>query len=108
MAIDWNKAVLGPVMGVFGEAVTYSPSAGTPFAISGIFDEAYREVEVVDGDIPVTTEIPVLGVRIADFPAPPLQGDLLTITRTGATYAVREARLDGHGGAKLMLNYISG
>ena len=108
MTIDWDKAVLGPVMGVFGEPVTFSPAAGSPFAISGVFDEAYREVEVIDGDIPVTTEIPVVGVRIAAFTIPPQQGDQLTIAGTGATYAVREVRLDGHGGAKLMLNYISG
>jgi hypothetical protein len=103
MAIDWDKAVLAPVMGVFGEAVTYSPSVGTPFAITGIFDEAYHEVDLVEG-APVNTVIPILGVRLEPFSVMPSQGDTLTITRTGESYVVRDVRVDGKGGAKLLLN----
>ena len=107
MAVDWDQAVLGPVMAVFGEPVTYCPAAGGSFPITGVFDEAYRDLLLVDDSAGITTETPVLGVRLAEFPAPPLQNDTLTIGSVGCTYAVREVRLDGHGYAKLMLTFVS-
>ncbi len=106
MAIDWDGNVLAPVLGVFGESITYSPAAGAPFAISGVFDEAYSEIDLAGG-MPVTTDTPVVGVRLAQFAAPPSQGDSLTIARLGWTFVVKEVRPDGHGYAKLMLNYQS-
>lgn len=105
--IDWGQNVLGPLLGVFGEAATYAPATGAPFAIIGIFDEAYRELSGLESGIAMTTEMPVLGVRVSDFPASPLQGDQLTLQRTGVRYVVREVRLDGHGYAKLMLNDVT-
>lgn len=102
--IDWDTAVLAPTNAVFGESVLYAPAAGGSFTISGVFDEAYRSVELIDGDIGVPSVGPVLGVRLAEFPAAPAQGDRLTILRTGIAYTVREPRPDGHGAAKLMLN----
>jgi hypothetical protein len=54
----------------------------------------------------MTTTMPVLGVRIADFPYwPPAPDDALTVQRTGETFVVKEERPDGHGWAKLMLNF---
>lgn len=105
--VDWDKFVIGPTIQVFGEPVTYQPTGGSAFVVSGIFDEAYREVDLAGG-MAATTEVPVLGVRMADFPTPPQQDDTLVIQRLNATYAVREVRLDGHGGAKLMLNFLGG
>lgn len=104
--IDWDAHVLAPLEGVFGEAVTYTPAVGLPFQISGVFDEAYREVELAGG-LGMTSEMPVLGVRLSQFSVAPKQGDQLTIQRTAATYAVKEVRQDGHGAAKLMLNYLA-
>ncbi len=69
--------------------------------ITGIFDRAFTRVMMV-GDQPITTIMPVLGVRLAAFPVPPGQGDQLTIG--SEAYIVREVELDGHGAAKLMLN----
>lgn len=105
MPVDWSKQVLGPCINVFGQAVAYASVDGVSFQISGIYDEAYHEIEVVDGGIPVTTSTPVLGVRLSDFPTPPAQDDTLTIVDSGEVFVVREVRPDGHGGAKLMLNY---
>jgi hypothetical protein len=78
-------------------------AGGGPFQIAGVFDEAYREVDPAAG-MALTTETPVLGVRLSQFPLPPLQGDALTIVRTGETYLVKEVRPDSHGYAKLLLN----
>ncbi len=105
--IDWNAAVLAPVHGVFGQPVTYTPSAlgATPFTVTGVFDEAYREIDLAGGTA-ITTETPVLGVRASEFLAPPMQGDTLIIQATGHTYSVRDVRPDGHGEIKLMLNFV--
>ncbi|MDA8230152.1 MAG: hypothetical protein M0006_02315 [Magnetospirillum sp.] len=109
MAIDWDTAVIGPCMDVFGEPVTYAPAAGGMFVVTGVFDEAYREIDSITADgVPLTGEMPVLGVQLSQFAQPPVQVDQLTVQRTGITYVVKEVRLDGHGGAKLMLGYLSG
>jgi voltage-gated potassium channel Kch len=117
MAIDWNL-VIGPCMAVFGEPVTYFAKTAS-FAITGVFDEAYIELTPLGaGEMEerydlslgspshITAEMPVLGVQLTQFPptAQPMQTDTLQVR--GATYVVREVRLDGHGAAKLMLNMV--
>ncbi|HQT79769.1 MAG TPA: hypothetical protein PLD10_22220 [Rhodopila sp.] len=102
--IDWDGLVIGPcVANVFGEAVTYTYANGAPVNMTGVFDEQYLGLEPADGQT-VTTAMPVLGVQMSQFPAPPQQGDTVLILRTGNRYIVREVRPDGHGAAKLMLN----
>jgi predicted permease len=104
--IDWDKNVLAPLENVFGEPVQYTPAVGTAFQVTGIFDEAYKEVDLAGG-MGVTTVMPVVGVRLSQFSNLPKQGDQLTILRTAATYAVKEVRPDSHGSVLLMLNYVS-
>lgn len=103
--IDWDSLVIGPLMKVFGEPepVRFMPATLAPFGIDGIYDPAYVEVELAGG-MGVTSARPVLGVQLSQFASPPLQGDRLTIVRTGETFLVKEVRPDGHGWAKLMLN----
>lgn len=103
--IDWDTAVLAGVISVFGEPVTYTPAIGAPLSITGVFDEAYQDLTLAGGTA-MTTSTPVLGVRVSDFPALPAQGDTLVIASTGEAFTVKEVRADGHGWAKLMLNYI--
>lgn len=107
MALDL-AGLTRPCLDVFGEPVVYAPAAGGSIAVNGIFDEAYREVTAAGDGSAVTSESPVLGVQLGDFPAVPLQDDQLTVTRTGETFAVKEVRPDSHGWALLMLNYLSG
>jgi hypothetical protein len=106
--IDWEKKVLAPCLDVFGESVTYSPATGSPFSITGVFDNAYRDVAQGEFGTDVISVYPVLGVNLADFAANPVQGDQLTVASNGKTYVVREPRPDSHGGALLILNYLSG
>jgi len=101
--VDWDSLVLGPLHSVFGEPVTFLPAVGSPRAVHGIFDEAYREVDLAGG-MAVTTEHPVLGIRTSDFPVLPLQGDQVNVPSRGKTYVIREVQIDGHGAAKLLLN----
>lgn len=104
--VDWDALVLAPLQAVFGEPVTFIPASGdAPFVGAGVFDEAYRQIDLAGGEA-VTTECPVLGVRLSAFQSPmqavPQQGDKLSIR--GATYMIREVQKDSHGGAKLLLN----
>jgi hypothetical protein len=104
---DFDGHILAPLFDQFAEGVTYAHAGGETLAINGIFDEAYRELIPQGGVLAYTTERPVCGVRLVEFgDSPPQQGDALTVNRTGNVYEVQEVRLDGHGAAKLMLNWI--
>lgn len=109
MAVDWDKNVLGPVEAVFGEPITYMPATGSPFSTSGVFDEAYHPVILLDNGPTMTTENPVLGVRASSFPStqPPRKGDKLSIASVSSVFSVKDARPDGHGAIKLMLQFVS-
>lgn len=105
MPIDWDAVVIGPLQGVFGQPVTYTPRGGTAFQVSGVFDDAYlKEVMYEDGSMGTNTVSAVLGVRLFEFAAMPAQNDSLTIVSSGVTYLVRDVRPDSRGGAKLMLS----
>ncbi|OTP79488.1 head-tail joining protein [Caballeronia sordidicola] len=114
MSLDWIAALdrlNGAAQAAFGEPVSYAPATGEmPYDITGIFDEAFLELVVVDG-VQLQTEQPTLGIQYSQFTAQfkafPVQGDQLTVMRTGETFVVREPRPDGHGGGRLMLNYVS-
>jgi hypothetical protein len=114
MAIDWDAVVLSPVMAIFGEGsgdVTYYPlatigSAGFGLA-DAVFDEAHT-VTLMDGDQPVSTVMPCLGVRqalFADYAGEPTQGAQVRITGKGL-YVVRDPQPDGHGHVLLLLNLM--
>lgn len=114
--IDWDQLVVVPLVEIFGEGdagVTYYPAGGSAFDVNGVYDDAYREVRVVNGTA-VTVEQPVLGVRVSQFAQKGLvldetrQGDQLVVKRTGERLAVKEVRLDSHGHALLMLNLARG
>jgi hypothetical protein len=109
MTVDLTE--LGPLANAdFGDLTLYAPAIGPPISIPGIFDNAYVEL-VMSGDAPPATSIyPILGVNLADFPSPPLQGDRLTLVTgiyAGRTFVVREVRPDSHGWAILPLNRVS-
>lgn len=105
MGIDWDKMLLAPVVGVFGEAVIYTPAGGVPFQFTGVYDEANKDLNLAGG-MGVNTSIPIVSGRMAQFPTPPLQGDQLLIVRTGDLFVVKDIDADGHGSVKLELNYI--
>ncbi|GJG92839.1 hypothetical protein [Cupriavidus pauculus] len=103
--IDWDAEVIGPLMGVFGEAIQYTPVGGIALTVTGVFDDAFvKEVLFDDASSGVTEVSAVLGVQISQFASAPAQNDQLVVVRTGARFIVREARLDGHGAAKLRLS----
>ncbi|WP_248769138.1 hypothetical protein [Pseudomonas sp. MWU12-2345] len=108
--IDWDSLVLAPLETIFGEGqrpegqVMFYPVGRTAYPIDGVFDSAYREVELVDPLVGVTSTQPVLGVRLSAFVEPPAQDDEVYIPSIAQRYLVIEVRPDSHGWAKLMLS----
>ncbi|MCY0854336.1 head-tail joining protein [Cupriavidus sp. D39] len=108
MPVNWDVAVLGPLMGVFGEPATYLPAAGGSFSITAVFDDAYlKEVMFEDASTGVTEVSAVLGIQLSQFPTKPLQNDKLSVLSVNTTYIVRDARPDSRGGMKLLLSKVS-
>jgi|SRR5579885_1981046 len=111
--IDLDALVLGPCNDSFGEPATFAPAAGGPsFPVTGIYTEGYHPVQLSADEPIATSSTPAFGVRLVQFAqlgkAEPVQGDQVTITRLGQTFAVKEVRPDGVGEALLLLNYLSG
>lgn len=108
MPLDLDELVLGPTMDVWGEAgqgkpvPVYMPAFGDPFEIGGVFDAQYQSVKFSEGAA-ISTNAPMLGVRLSAFPegVQPLQSDRVVIR--GATYVVSDVNPDGHGWVKLIL-----
>lgn len=111
--IDWDTDVLAPMMdaGVFGENVqpVYTPKGCLPFSIDGVFDDAYVGLSLEGAEPEFQTLSPVLGVRLAQFPAgtTPNQGDTVRVASVNTTYKVMSVKVDGHGWAKLVLMTMS-
>ena len=112
MSLSFDATVLTACMNTFGEVNqgfpigVYTPANGPAFNLNGIFDPSYKEEKIKNGE-PITVHMPAFGFKISDFKNPPsnwalLQGD--SIVLRSKKYVVREARDDGHGGIKLLLN----
>jgi hypothetical protein len=107
MAVDWERLVVAPLVKVFGEdsPALYIPldASVAPYPITPVFDEAYREIILLDMSSPTSDAMPVAGINDSQFTIPPVQNDRIRIARTMVTYLVKEVRADGHGHTKLML-----
>lgn len=104
--IDWDALVVKPCVEVFGEKepALFQAVSGASKPVSVIFDNAYKDLKMADDGEYHITIFPAAGASISDFPTYPVQGDNLTIQKTGQIYAIREVRDDSHGGVHLILN----
>ena len=84
-----------------GGAVRYTPNAGAPVDVEGVFDANYVRADA--GQAGVVTSGPAVFLRLADLPSDP-ETDEPTITVGGTTYRVREPQKDGQGGVVLLLH----
>lgn len=107
--VDWDGLVLGPTENIFGETATYTPAAAgsAAIAITGVFDRAWREADPFGEGSESNLIVPVFGVRVNQFPAPPTPNDQVFIPSVNMLFLVRDVRPDGHGWAKLMLMDIT-
>jgi hypothetical protein len=103
--IDWDKHVLAPTESVFGQPAVYTAAGAGPIPIEGVFDEAYREVDLIDTGVGANAVMPVIGVRVNQFARLPKQGELIEIPAIGKEFVIKDVRTDGHGWAKLMLGF---
>ncbi|KUR80762.1 hypothetical protein [Novosphingobium sp. FSW06-99] len=109
MAIDWDSLLLGPVMGVFGEAISYVPRGGAPIAIAdAVFDEESADIAIGEDAQMSTQRKPICGIRIGALGQAASQGDTILRLGTGVAYIVKDVIPDGHGHAKLVLMSKSG
>lgn len=83
-----------------GEPITYTAPGGSPEVIRGVFDDAAEFAEVTNGVI-VSSYAPVLGVRIADLAAPPVEA--AAVVARGTNYIVLVVRAGVVGWAVLQL-----
>lgn len=87
-------------MDALGEAASYTPAAGAPTLLRGVFTAPHARRG--DGFGPgVSTLEPSLTVFAADLPEGAAQGDAVTINATA--YAVRDLEPDGSGLVRLAL-----
>jgi hypothetical protein len=87
------------VRGAFGEEVVYQPLGLDAVTIRAPHFEEWEEVQP-DTGAPIVSQRPNVQVRLADLPAPPVEGDRWTCR--GVTFAVEETRIDGTGAARLV------
>lgn len=103
--IDFDATVLAACAAAFGETAYYYTALTGPFAVTGIFNDRYQETKLQDGIEVVDTSI-VLGIRAAQFPVQPVQGDLFRI-RT-ILYVISEpVEPDGLGDLRIRLRAAS-
>lgn len=91
------------VRDTFPAAVVYDPD-GEALALTGVFDEAYRSIELGDAGVPVDTTAPRLTLRLADLSATPEPYDILTVD--GQEWQVTGVEPDGSGMVGLRLSEV--
>jgi len=84
-------------LAAFGRTVTYTPQAGSSFALTGILDSGARPENAAPG------VYALLFVRAAAFVEPPARGDEVTVD--GAIYKVVDLEADAEGGLRLVLHF---
>lgn len=112
--IDFDALVLGPCMAAFARPITVQPFASqpgeAPYEAEGIWSSKPVDVQMEDGSI-LSSQNHTLGIRLADFLAPPVQGDRVTIDsfmslpRIGVCL-IEDTDDDGQGGSEWMLKVI--
>ena len=110
--IDWQQKTLEPLVKVFGQSAVYtrfSERHATEYQLSGIYDEAFEDIDIADG-LQVATRSPCFGINLRDLPFIPSQKDQILVKaavlapKVDTLYIVKKVREDGHGGCKLLLN----
>jgi hypothetical protein len=104
VTIDFDSLVNGPVADTFAEPVIFRPASGGSFPVRGVFDRAYRAVEVTGNGEAVTSVHPCIQVRLSEMPQRPAQGDLWDVPSVALSFITREVQPDGLGFALLLLN----
>lgn len=89
-----------------GGPVTYTPGAGVAVTVDGIFDQAYRLVDLQQAGVASTA--PAVFLTLSDLPSDPLTDKQATVTIGGVTFTWLHNRCepDGQGGVLLFLHKV--
>ncbi len=88
-----------------GEALTYTPAAGDPETVYGVFDAAYVRVDL--GNPGVSSSGPAVFLTLDDLPSDPRDDTGATVTIGGVEYSTHEPQPDGMGGIRLLLHEVT-
>lgn len=94
--------VLPTITHCMGDDVVYKPKKGGTFTIRGIYDEKFEQIDA-DTEELIASNIPSLGINLADLPFPPEQGDEVRLY-DGRCFLVTDSREDGLGGSTLLMH----
>jgi len=99
------KELVGGLLDVaiptFGETIDYRPNAGGSFSIEAVFDRSFEQIDP-DTEEVIASNVPMLGIKLANLPFSPDRGDEVRIGRE--RFQVIDSQEDGQGGARLILN----
>jgi hypothetical protein len=84
------------VLSTFGKELTYTPSAGVPFTVTGILETGAGEEDTTPG------AYAVLFVKTEAFTQPPARGDQVAVG--DVAYKVVDLDADSAGGIRLTLH----
>lgn len=87
------------ILNTMGITVTYRRGVAAPVQIAAIWENDYLPVEIAKSDI--SAPQPMVFIQLSALASEPDQNDEVTVA--GVLYAVEEVRMDGQGGAELML-----
>lgn len=94
---------LGILTDCLGEKVEYRSCKGGIETIDAVFDRDYVAVDP-DTERVISSNSPMIGVRLRDLPSKPVKGDIVVIG--SEEFQVIDSREDGQGGAALFLHIV--
>lgn len=123
--IDFDTLVLGPCVSIFGRPIIVTPiasqpgdpvavppvPAGLPYFATGVW--ASRPTDVVTETGILSSQVHTLGIRVLDFPIPPVAGDTVEVDAAGSLprigfCLIEDTDDDGQGGTVLTLKVLDG
>lgn len=80
--MNWRKTtdrIVNTSVRIFGEPVIYQRLPDPPFAVRGIYNQAYMENDPRGSGSDIDTTFTIIDIRAADLPYAPYEGDLVTV-----------------------------
>ena len=114
MPVDFGAMVLAPCLDVFAREAWFTPLQSQPGIAEYVGRGVYtsRPVDIQVGEDAIVSNMTTkLGIRLADFAVPPIQGDLVRLPAYGTQAAegpfkIEDTDDDGQGGCDLTLTKI--
>lgn len=94
------SGVLKICIPTFGEPIEYRPAKGGSFKLKAVFDREFLAIDP-NTEATVSSNNPAVGIRLADLPVVPKQGDKVKIENE--IFKIEDSVEDGQGGATLTL-----